>query len=349
MPVPPPNEVWLAPSQAEGARLATAVVDEQEVGGAVITGGRVAFDDLHVDHVFSPVTGRVTRIDAQLGERVKKGQALAVIDSPDLGLASADVAKAEADLAAAEHDYRRQKELAALRAVAQRDFEAAEDGYRKAKAELARAQQKAALLGRGGSVGQSFVLRAHIDGEVIARSLNPGMEVAGQYGGGGGAVELFTIGDLSPVWVVADVFEMDLARVKPGEAVQIKVVAYPDRTFPGTVDWVAGTLDPVTRTAKVRCTIQNPDHLLKPEMSATVAIAVEGKKKLAVPRNAVLHLGDATVVFVPAGQTADGKLRYERRLVGVDELSPGAWVTVERGLARGESVVSRSAILLSGA
>jgi cobalt-zinc-cadmium efflux system membrane fusion protein len=346
-PTPPAHEVWVSATQAEEARIATSAVDEHEVQGALVTSGKIAFDDLRVEHVFSPVAGRVTKIEAQLGERVKKGQALAVIDSPDLGLASADVAKAEADLAAAEHDHERQKQLLAIKAVAQRDYEQAEDNYRKAKAELERARQKALLLGRGGGVGQSFVLRAHIDGEVIGRALSPGMEVQGQYSGGG-AVELFTIGDASRVWALADAFEMDIPRVKPGEKVGVKVVAYPDKVFEGTVDWISTALDPATRTAKVRCTIENPEKLLKPEMFATVTITAPGKQRLAVPRNAVLHLGEQTLVFVPTGETPEKKLRFERRPVAVDEQEAGEWVPILRGLAKGESVVTSGAILLSG-
>src|SRR5207248_5152243 len=104
------------------------------------------FDDLRVFHAFSPVTGRVVRIDAQPGQRVKKGQSLAVIESPDVGNAFSDLAKAHADLTAAEHDYKRQKELFDAHAASQKDYEAALDNYQKAKAELSRAQKKASLL-----------------------------------------------------------------------------------------------------------------------------------------------------------------------------------------------------------
>ena len=347
-PSPPANEIWITAPQAEEAKLASVAVDEHDVGSLVTTSGKLSFDDLHVDHVFSPVTGRVTKIEAQLGQQVKKGQALAIIDSPDIGLASADMAKADADLIAAEHDYKRQKELAALHAVSQRDYENAEDNYRKARAELERARQKGRLLNTGNVVGQGFVLRAHIDGEIVARTVNPGMEVQGQYSGGGATVELFTVGEVNPLWVVADAFEMDLARIKPGAHVKVKVVAYPDKLFEGQVDWVSGTLDATTRTAKVRCTIPNPERLLKPEMFATVAIGVEGKKKLSLPRSALLHLGDQTVVFVPVGQATDGRLRFERRPVVVDEDEPGEWVPVTRGVEKAERVVTSGSILLSG-
>ena len=348
-PAPPSGEVWVTARQSEEARLTTVLVAEREVGGRIVTSGKIAFDDLHVAHVFSPVTGRVTAISAQLGHRVKKGDALATIDSPDLGVAAADLAKADADVMAAEHDYKRQKELYAIKAVAQRDFETAEDNFRKARAEQERARQKARLLATvGNAVGQGFVLRTLIDGEVMSRSVNPGQEIQGQYAGGGPALELFTIGDVDPIWVLADVFEMDLPRVKPGLRVSVKVVAYPDRAFEGTVDWVSGTLDPATRTAKVRCTLPNAAHELKPEMFATVSIAVEAPRRLAVPVSAVLRLGEQTVVYVRASGPDEQKLRFERRPVKVAEDAPGDWLPVLEGVKAGEAVVNSGAILLSG-
>src|SRR5262249_36259474 len=153
---------------------------------SVAAGGKVTFDDLKVTHVYSPVTGRVTRVLANPGQRVKKGTPLCAIASPDVGTAFSDVAKANADLQAAEHEYRRQQELLEATAAAPKALENAEDNYRKAKAEYDRARQKAQLL-RSGSVDtvtQEYTLRAPIDGEVIARNVNPGIEVQGQYSGG---------------------------------------------------------------------------------------------------------------------------------------------------------------------
>lgn len=348
-PTPPPaGEVWITTRQSEEAKLTTVPVASREVGGTIVTSGRITFDDLHVSHVFSPVTGRVTAISAQLGQRVKKGDPLATIDSPDLGTASSDVAKAEADVIAAEHDFKRQKELYALKVIAKRDLEASEDNYRKLRAELERVRAKARLLSTSGAtVGQGYVLRALIDGEVVARFINPGQEVAGQYGGGN-AVELFTVGDIDEVWVLADVFEMDIARVKIGQTVKVKVVAFPDEVFEGKVDWVSGALDPATRTAKVRCTIPNPARELKPEMFATITIGVEAEKHLAVPLTSVVRLGDETVVFVRAGSTPDGKLRFERRSIKIADDVPGTWVPVLDGLKADEQVVNSSAILLAG-
>jgi cobalt-zinc-cadmium efflux system membrane fusion protein len=348
-PQPPAGEAWLTPQQVKNANLVVKDVADQDVGGAVVTSGKVTFDDLRVAHVFSPVTGRVVRIEAQPGQRVKKGAPLAVIESPDVGNAFSDLAKAHADLEAAERDYKRQKELFDAHAASQKDYETSLDNFQKAKAELSRAQKKAQLLRGGGadSVTQEYTLRAPIDGEVVSRNLSPGMEVVGQYSQGN-ALELFTVGELDHVWVIADVYEMDLGRVKKGARVTVRVVSYPNRIFEGAVDYVSGQLDPTTRTAKMRCTIPNPDRDLKPEMYATVSVSVAERKALAIPRSAMLRLGDQTVVFVQMGTAPNGQIRFERRPVAVDEDEGGDYLPVTHGLERGEKIVTSGAILLAG-
>ncbi len=349
-PQPPAGEAWLTEQQVKNANLVVKPVIDQDVGGAVVTSGQVTYDDLLVSHSFSPVTGRITKIEAQPGQRVKKGAPLATIESPDVGTAFSDLATAHADLEAAERDYKRQKELFDAHAASQKDYESSLDAYQKAKAELSRAQKKAALLAKGGgadSVTQEYTLRAQIDGEVVARNVTPGMEVQGQYSQGN-ALELFTIGELDHVWVLADVFEMDLGRVKKGARATVRVVTYPTRIFEGVVDWVSGQLDPNTRTAKVRCTIANPDRDLKPEMYATVSISVAERKALAIPRSAMLRLGDQTVVFVQMGTAPNGQIRFERRPVAVDEDEGGDYLPVTHGLERGEKIVTSGAILLAG-
>jgi cobalt-zinc-cadmium efflux system membrane fusion protein len=345
----PTGEVWLTIQQIKEAKLLVEPVAVQNVGAVLVTSGRITFDDLRVAHVYSPVTGRVVTIASQLGERVKKDQPLAVLESPDVGSAFSDLGKAQADLQAAQRERMRQKDLYEAHAGAQRDYEAAEDNFRKAQAELQRAQQKARLF-RGGvadRVSQVYTLRAPIDGEVIARNINPAAEVQGQYSGGN-AVELFTIGELDKVWVIADVFEKDLALVRKDTPASVQVLAYRDRIFKGAVDWISESLEPTTRTIKIRCTLENPDRILKPEMYASVSLAVGGDRALAIPRSAVLRLGDQTVVFVVQGTSADGRMRFERRPVAVNEDEGGDWLPVTHGLKPGERIVASGAILLSG-
>ena len=347
--VPPNTEVWLAPEQVAAAKLVVEPLEPQPVGGVVVASGRVTFDDLQVSHVLSPVTGRVVKIDAQPGQRVKKGDALAQIESPDVAAAFSDLAKAQADFGAAEKEANRQKELFDVHAGSQRDFESAQSNYSKARAELDRARKKSRIL-RGShsdGVNEMYTLRAPIDGEVIARNVNPGAEVQGQYTGGT-VLELFTVDELDSVWVLGEVFEMDLGRVKAGTACLAAVVSYPGRVFRGRADWVSDTLDPATHTSKVRCKIANPDRALKPEMYATVLLPVDREVALAVPRSALLRLGDQTMVFVEVGKTPDGLLRFERRPVVVNEEQGGDFLPVLRNLAKDERVVVSGAILLSG-
>jgi cobalt-zinc-cadmium efflux system membrane fusion protein len=343
----PPGQVWLTPAQVAESKIEVAPVAEQDVDDTIVTSGTVTLDDMRTGHIFSPVTGKVVNIRAQLGDRVKKGDALAAIESPDIGSAVSDVHKAEADLIAASHDYRRKVELLANNGASPAEVEQAEDAQRNAKAELERARQKQFLLhvGNVDLVTGSYTLTSPIDGEVLIRNINPGIEVQGQYAGGI-AQELFTIGELDRVWVLGDIYEIDLARVKVGAAAVVSVVAYPGKVFKGTVDWLSGSLDPVTRTAKVRCTFDNADRLLRPLMYSTMQIAVDQRKAVAIPPSALMRMGEYKVVFVQLPDNA-GKMRYERVPVDIDERSATGWLQVLHGLDAGQKLVVKGADVLS--
>ncbi len=237
--------------------------------------------------------------------------------------------------------------LFAQQAAAAADVEAAEDAQRNAKAEVERARQKQFLLGRGNvdAVTGSYMLVSPIDGEVLMRNINPGIEVQGQYSGGA-AQELFTIGELDRVWILGDVYEIDLARVRVGQTASVTVVAYPGKVFKGTVDWLSGSLDPVTRTAKVRCTFDNADRLLRPMMYSTMQIAVDQRKAVAIPPGALMRLGEYKVVFLQIPD-ADGKARFERVPVDIDERSSTGWLEVKHGLEAGQKLVVNGAAVLS--
>jgi cobalt-zinc-cadmium efflux system membrane fusion protein len=346
-PVVPSGEIWLTAAQVADAKIEVVSVREEDVDDTILVAGTVALDDQRTGHVFSPVTGRVVQILAPLGTRVKKGDPLAIIESPDIGSVLSDVAKGQADLIAAEHDLKRRKDLYEQKAGPAADVEASEDTYRKAKAELERAREKGYLLrlGRADAVTQQYTLVAPVDGEVLARNINPGTEVQGQYAGGSSS-ELFTVGEIERVWVLGSVYEMDLARVHVGATAVVRVVAFPNEEFKGQVDWVSGSLDPNTRTATVRCTFDNPDRHLRPMMYATAQISVEKERITAIPRNALLRLGAAKVVFTQIGESA-GHLRFRRAVVDVDEGASSPWLAVKGGLSPGEKVVVNGAILLS--
>jgi cobalt-zinc-cadmium efflux system membrane fusion protein len=343
--VPPPSEASMSEDQLKKANVAVEAASEQDLDDTLATAGRVSFVDIKVGHIYSPVNGRVARINVQLGERVKKGQSLAVIESPDIGQASSDLTKADADLIAAEHDLQREKELLAKHATSYKDFETAEDAYRQARAEKQRAMQKAYLLRTGATdgVSQGFTLASPVDGDVLMRNLSLGTEIQGQYSIGGAVQELFTVGELDEVWVMSDIYESDIARVKVGAHATVAAVAYPGKTFEGKVDWISGTLDPATRTEKVRCTFPNPERLLKQDMYTTVTIAVASHKALALPATAVLRLGDQNVVFIDRGKATDGRERFERVPVAVDDATGSKFMPVLHGLNAGERVVVKGA------
>ncbi len=346
-PAPPAGEVWLNEKQVADARLATDEVRVRPVGSPVVAPARVTFNDLKVAHVFSPVSGRVMKVLAHPGDRVKKGAPLATIHSPDVGQVVADLARAHADLVLADQEERRQKELFEARAGSRRDLETAVAAAARARAEFGRADEKAQLLrSEGLDANQEFQIRSPLDGDVISRNINPGMELQGQYAGGQTS-ELFTVGDPSAVWVLADVFAIDLPRLAVGAPARVSLPAFPGRTFDGKVDWIAGALDPAARTARIRVVLPNPAGELKPEMLGTVEVLGRARATLAVPRSAVLRLGEGRMVFVEDGKSPDGRTRFVRRNVEVDD-DGGEVVAVLKGLAPGDKVVSSGAILLVG-
>jgi cobalt-zinc-cadmium efflux system membrane fusion protein len=355
-PEPAGEEVVLAGAQWRSGTVALAPAEIRELADFVTVSARLAFDDRRVTHVFSPVHGRITRVIASPGQRVRKGDPLAALLSQDLGSAFADELKAKADLQAAAREVERQRELVALQASARRELEAAEDNFLRAKAELQRASQKARLLHAQGldDVTQEFLLRSPIDGEVIARNANPGLEVQGQYSAGGNMVELFTIGRMDELWAFGEVYEVDLPSIRLGAEMKLELPAQPGRVFRGRVDWISDVLDPVQRTVKVRCVLDNRERLLRPEMYGVATIAAPGRRAVTVPREALLRLGDETDVFVvdarvKSGEVARGeRMAFRRRRVVADEQVPGERVAVLAGLQAGEQVAARGAIFLVG-
>ena len=344
------DDTFLTGQQLQSGKISVVTAEEKDVSDAITIGGRLTFDDLRVTHVFPPVNGRIQRVLATPGQRVRKGDPLAILVSPDLGSAFSDQFKAKADLLQAGHEVKRQRELYAVRASAQKDLEGAEGAYQKAKAEYERAQQKTKLLkvGQSNADSQEYVLRSPMDGEVISRAANPGAEVQGAYSGSGGVLELFTIGSIGDLWLLGDVYETDLPYVKSGAEVELTVSIYPGRTFRGRVDWISDTLDPVMRTAKVRCVLENQQGLLRPEMYEVVNIAAPSRHALTIPRNALLRLGDETDVFVEQPKDKDGRTPFRRRRVIANEQLPGESVPVLAGLDPGERVAASGSIFLIG-
>ena len=346
---PPPGETWLTDDQVKGARLEIQPAAEKDLALHLVTAGRVAFDDARVAHVFSPVSGRVTQVLGAFGQRVQKGDALAVIDSPDLGSAWSDLVKARADVVAADHELDRQKDLFEHKASAERDYEAAQDNAAKARAEVERARLRLKTLhaSENEDATQEFLLRSPIAGEIVNRSATPGLEVQGMLSSANVVQELFTVGDIEDVWIWGDLYERDMGKVRRGQKAVLTAVAWPGREIAGTVDFVGSALDPQTHTAKIRCSVRNAERLLKPEMYVTLSVELERRKGLALPRAAVVRSGDRQVVFVEDGKASDGRTRFREKAVKLGDTDDG-WVGIASGLSAGERVVVSGSILLSG-
>lgn len=342
------GEVHLTADACAAAHLEIAVAADVEIGGRVVTSGRVTYNDLLVSHVTSPVSGRLTQILGQFGQAVRKGAPLAVIVSPDMGIASSDMDKAQADLNQATLDLTRQKSLVAAHAAPQRDFDNAEDTFDRAKSEFERASKKMRLfsLDPNAEVNQNYVVRSAIDGEIIGRNAFLGAEIQGQYASGN-ANDLFLVADLKEVWVMGDIHEADVGRVKKGQQVKLVVEGVPEQPFEGHVDLVSDILDPGTRTARVRCVVQNPKAQLKPDMFASVTIVAPGHKVLAVPRSAVVKMGDKTVVFVALTARSPNMQVFARRPVIVDDDPREAFMPISHGLVAGERIVVQGAFDLA--
>ncbi len=250
--------------EASVAADAAAVLASRPSSEPLVVTGLIAWDEARVAHVYSPVSGKVASVRVELGARVARRQPLAMVASPDIVQATTDVHKAEADTIAAEHDWRRQRALN----ESQRDVEAAEDGYRTAKAKLARARAKAALFRAVGvdTISDLYQVTSPIAGTVLAIPAL-GLEEVGP-----SPKELFVIAELDQVPVVFDLPAALASRVAVGSPVTVHTAAFPERTFEGHVDAV--TRD-ATATAKVHCVVDNRDAALRPEMAVSVALSLQ--------------------------------------------------------------------------
>ena len=344
----PPGEVWLTPGQVSGARLEIISIEKRPLQLRLKTSGKVAFDENRIAHVFSPLSGRVTRVIGQFGQKVRPGQALAVLESPDLGSAWSDVVKARADLTAAEHENQREAELFRSDAAAKRDAETAADNYGRALAEAQRAELrlKTFHVPVTGPPSQEYVLRSPIAGEIVNRTATPGLEIQGMLSSANVAQELFTVGSLDEVWIWGDLFEENLSAVRAGQPVSIETTADPSAAIAGTVDYVAPILDPQTHTARLRCRVANMARKLRPEMYVSLSVELDPISTLAMPRSGVVRSANRSIVFRQMGATADGRVRFEGVPVETGD-GDADWISIRSGLKAGDRVVSSGAILLA--
>jgi cobalt-zinc-cadmium efflux system membrane fusion protein len=298
---------------------------------------RVSYDDNHTARIFSPLAGRVIKIAVESGNRVKVGDPLLVLDSPDYAVAEADSAKANADQLRKKEAYERAKQLYEIKGMARKDVEAAEADWHQAEAEAQRARARMKNLNNSTSTEGKFILRAPIGGTVTERQVSAGSEVRPD-----AAAPLFVITDLHHLWVQVDLPERQLGKIQVGHPVSIEVDAYPDTIFKGKVVVIGGALDPVTRRIQVRCEVDNPALKLKPEMFARVTPIASRQSALPrVPNTALVTQGLYSFVFV---EKSPGAL--QRRQVTL-QTQGSQYSYVSEGLQAGERIVTSGALLLN--
>ncbi len=299
--------------------------------------GRLAWDEDHTSRVYAPYAGRIERLLVTVGQRVKRGQPLALISSADIGQAQADLHKAEADQALTRSAASRVRDLVEGGVLARKELDQAEADLARNQAEIARARARLSQYGVAASaVNQSLTLASPLDGIVVDRNGNLGAEVRSDVQGNA----LFTISNPATLWATIDVDESQLALVKPGQTLTLTTAAWPDQRFDASVLNIGAAVDAASRTIKVRARVANPEGKLKAEMFVTAQVAASGGLPL-VPADAVFLRGDKPAVFVHVG-----KGRFERREVQVRSAGPQFWL-VSSGLAVGEQVVSGGGLYLN--
>ena len=321
--------------QLSALRIETAA--EMPLPMAEALNGKLALDENRTTRISSPIAGRVLKLLAEPGDRVARNAVLLQADAPDLAAADADWRKAQADEVRKKLAFERARNLLAHEVVPQKDVEAADADYRQAVAESRRTALRMKSLHASGSENGSFSLRSPLAGVVVERQVTPGMELRPDLPN-----PLFVISDPSRLWLLVDVPERSLAQVSPGQKVSLETDAWPDTRFAATVEKVGYALDPATRRVQVRCTVENPDGRLRPEMYARVSfLSDSGRRAIAVPNAGLVTDGINTYAFV---ETSPGV--FQKRQVSL-ALRGRETSHVEGGIRAGERIVVEGALLLN--
>ena len=313
----------------------TAKAETRSLPTELTANGTVTPDVNRTIHVTSLGGGRVIDLKVRLGDTVKKGQTLLVISSPDLAAAMSDYQKAVADEVLSRKALDRAKLLYDRGAIAAKDLETAQDADDKAKVDVTTTAQRVRVLGADPAHPSDLIdLRAPVAGTIVEQNV-AGFEGVKSLDN---TPNLFTIADLSQVWVVCDVFENDLGEVHLGDSANIQLNAFGDRVFRGTVADVSRVLDPATRSAKVRIVLANKDGALRPGMFAVAKF--ESRKKtvrIVVPATAIMRLHDKDWVF-----RKEGNNKFRRVVVQADGLAPDGMQEIREGVKPGDEVVANA-------
>ncbi|WP_233577522.1 efflux RND transporter periplasmic adaptor subunit [Citreicoccus inhibens] len=353
-PEPRPTEhdevITLAPEALKNAKLERARAEHRPLRRGLNATARLAFLPKSVAQVAARVPGRLVSLEVNLGQKVKKGEVLGYLESPELGQARADYLSSATKSRVAEENFRREQELLRKGISSEREALQAEAEFSTARADMNAAEGRLHALGLNDAEIRALKADEHYSSRFPARSPLDGTVVE-MTGAVGASVEastpLFTVADPSRLWGVLDVFESQLSSVRTGQRVVLTVAALGERRFEGRVDSIGDIVDEKTRTVPVRVTVSNEDGALKSGMFAqaevltTEAAGTEpSPARLVIPREAVQEQGDARVVFVPLGE---GRFRPVPVKLGARTAQE---VEVLSGLDAGTEVITQGAFIL---
>ena len=343
--------VELTPEAASRADIRSAAVETRAFGAELETTGQVDFDRDRLAHVSPRIEGRVHRVQARLGQRVRAGQPMAQLDSIELGKTKAEYLQARARLDLARENLEREEKLHADRISSEQEVLEARAAFREATVDLATTEETLHLYGLGQKEVEAlhyedrqaslYTVRAPFDGQVVEKHVTVGELVTPDR-------NIFTVADLDRVWIWIDVYERDLRGVHLEDEAEVEADAYPGALFRGLVSYLSAQVDTDTRTVRARIDVPNPEEKLRPGMFARVRLfdphGAQGRRRaadsLVVPEGAVQRDGEESIVFVPTGP-----LTFERREVRTGRKA-GGLVEILGGLEAGEQVVVEGAFLL---
>lgn len=299
--------------------------------------GEVSFDENRVVKIYPFSSGQVLQVNVSIGDYVKAGQPLATIRSADIAGTYADLSAAGNDVAIAKRAMDNAEHLFRNGIASEKEWVEAKENYQKALANAGKIRDQLQINGGGRtSANGSYVISAPRSGYVVEKLINPGNFIRGD-----NTSNVFTIGDISDVWIWANVFETDVSKVREGYTAQVTTIAYPDTVFEGRVDKVNEVLDPQTKVMKVRIVLRNPKGLLKPEMFANILVYNrESKQALAVPSTALISENGRNYVVLFNGQN---DVRVQEVQV---EKTTGSMSFLQSGVSEGQRIITRNQILV---
>lgn len=299
--------------------------------------GEVSFNENEVVKVFPNSSGQVLEVKVSAGDKVRKGEVLAIIKSADVAGNYSDLSNADADLAIAKSQLENAESLYKNGINSQREYEEAKQNYQKAVAAKEKINAAIAINGGGQTrAGGLYNIVAPADGYIVEKKISAGSFIRQDMND-----NLFTISGLKDVWVYANVFEADIPKVKEGYHVVVTTLAYPDKKFTGVIDKISEVLDPANKTLKIRIRLPNDDMLLKPEMFTNVNIDnTEGISAVYIPASARVEAYGKTYVIV---YNSDCDLK----VVPVEILKiVGDKMYIKSGLDLGQKVITQQALQL---